>query len=331
MAAGFKQATVNAADVPSSQTNYPAYVDLSRVGITTLAEAQSVRCYSDSAKTTELAREIVSASEMHVKIPTLTSTFVLYIDYDGVRSDYAVTDTYGRNAVWTGFQIVLHAESALTDSTGNRTMGQTGTVAYASAQIGNGFSIPDTANYPTAPDANDIDYTGNMYYSAWLRRNDAGNRDSPFSKGSPWTDGTGYWMHFDSSNNVVINRPATSYSNLSLGTLDITTERKLFAYKKTAATNMKIYSNGSLLNTVTTNATGAFTANTASLRIGNRTDSDDLWDGTMDEVRFSSTLPSDDWLLIDYNNQSDEPGFWGTWTDAGGTTYTSQLMMMGMG
>ena len=43
MAAGFKTATVNASDVPSTQTNFPSYVDLSRLGITTLAEAESVR------------------------------------------------------------------------------------------------------------------------------------------------------------------------------------------------------------------------------------------------------------------------------------------------
>ena len=99
MAAGFKLATVNSARVPSTQTNFPAYVDLSRLGITTLAEAQSVRVYADSSKTTEWAREIVSATEMHVKVPSLTSTVTMYVDYDGVRSDYAVTDTFGRNAV----------------------------------------------------------------------------------------------------------------------------------------------------------------------------------------------------------------------------------------
>jgi len=119
MASGFKQATVNASDVPATLTNYPAYVALSRLGITTLAEAQSVRCYSDSAKTTELAREIVSVTEMHVKVSSLTSTFVLYVDWDGARADYAATDTYGRNAVWSDYAFVFHFENSLTNSVGN--------------------------------------------------------------------------------------------------------------------------------------------------------------------------------------------------------------------
>jgi hypothetical protein len=50
MAAGFKKATVRAADVPSTLTNFPTYVDLDRLGITTLAEAQSVRVYADVLK-----------------------------------------------------------------------------------------------------------------------------------------------------------------------------------------------------------------------------------------------------------------------------------------
>ena len=127
MAAGFKQATVNAASVPSTQTNFPAYVDLSRLGITTLAEAQSVRVYADSGKVTEWAREIVSATEMHVKVPSLTSTVTMYVDWDGVSADYAVTDTYGRNAVWSSYSTVIHNGGA-TDSTGNSTLSANGGV-----------------------------------------------------------------------------------------------------------------------------------------------------------------------------------------------------------
>ena len=139
MAAGFKTATVNASDVPSTQTNFPAYVDLSRLGITTQAEADSVRVYADSGKTTEWAREIVSATEMHVKIPSLTSTTAIYVDWDGVSSDYAVTDTYGRNAVWTGYKAVHHGDSVV-DASGNLgNLTNTGSVAYSAGKVGKAF------------------------------------------------------------------------------------------------------------------------------------------------------------------------------------------------
>lgn len=320
----FKQATVNASLVASSQTDFPAYVDLSRIGITTLAEAQSVRVYADSLKTTELAREIVTASEMWVKISSLTTTTTIYVDYDGVRADYGVTATYGRNNVWTGYDMVLHAQSDRVDATGKRTLGQVGTTAYAAGQIGNGFNIPDTANYPTVPDAADIDYTGNMYYRSWVKRNDTTNLDSFFSKGSPWTAGNGYWMHFsDGSNAIAINTPGSSFANTTLttgGGIDAVTAKKLIVMKKTSATNIKLLSNGVLHNTV--GVTAAFTTNANDMRVGNRTDADDIWDGWMDEVRFSSTIYSDNWDLTQYNNESDEASFWGTWTTvSSGTTY----------
>jgi hypothetical protein len=137
MAAGFKYATVNASDVPATQTNFPAYVDLSRLGITTLAEAQSVRVYAESSKTTEWAREIVSATEMHVKVPSLTSTVEIYVDWDGVRADYAVGDTYGRNAVWSDYAAVYHMDSLTTDYSGNsKTLTNTNSVANATGKIG---------------------------------------------------------------------------------------------------------------------------------------------------------------------------------------------------
>jgi uncharacterized membrane protein len=45
----------------------------------------------------------------------------IYVDWDGVRSDYAVSATYGRNAVWVDLALVNHFETATTDSSGNNT------------------------------------------------------------------------------------------------------------------------------------------------------------------------------------------------------------------
>jgi hypothetical protein len=71
-----KTATVASAKVAATLSNFPVYINLSRVkgSAMTQAEADSVRIYTDSAKTTEIAREIVSVSECHAKIPSLTTT-----------------------------------------------------------------------------------------------------------------------------------------------------------------------------------------------------------------------------------------------------------------
>jgi hypothetical protein len=40
--------------------------------------------------------------------------------------------------------------------------------------------------------------------------------------------------------------------------------------------------------------------------------------GDIDELRIRRTLLSANWITTEYNNQSDEAGFWGTWSDVGG-------------
>ena len=312
MAAGFKQATINASDVPSTQTNFPAYVDLSRLGITTLAEAQSVRCYSDAAKTTELAREIVSVSEMHVKIPSLTSTFTLYVDWDGTSSEYAVTDTYGRNNVWTDYDIVLHADG-LVDSTGKRTITEFGTVSYTAGQIGDGFSYG--TSYPRTADAADLDYTSNFYLSCWVKRTSTTTRDTIISKNS-WTVNTGYWIFFgDGGNTLNINTPGSSFSVFTMTSSFTTGSFQHMVIKKTGGVDFKSYRNGAIDATVA--QTGNFRVNATEVRFGQRFDFSDPFLGTIDELRLTDTLFSDDWIETEYNNQNDEATFWGTWTDAG--------------
>ncbi|MFS4438594.1 LamG-like jellyroll fold domain-containing protein [Paracoccaceae bacterium GXU_MW_L88] len=103
-----------------THTNFPAAVDLSILGITTQAEADSVRVYTDESKSVELPREIVSPSIMWVKLDALSNSDTYYVEYDGVSADYAVTDTYGRNAVWSDYELVMHCHNDI-DSTGNYT------------------------------------------------------------------------------------------------------------------------------------------------------------------------------------------------------------------
>jgi hypothetical protein len=40
--------------------------------------------------------------------------------------------------------------------------------------------------------------------------------------------------------------------------------------------------------------------------------------GLLDEVRVQKGVISNDWITTEYNNQSDEAGFWGTWSTVGG-------------
>lgn len=323
MAAGFKQATVNASDVPSTQTDFPAYVDLSRLGITTLAEAQSVRVYADSSKTTEWAREIVSEVEMHVKVPSLTSTVTMYVDWDGVSADYAVTDTYGRNAVWTGYQGVWHMDGSVTDSTSNGNNGTDTSVTYTGTKLGDYFNVSGTG-FSSLTDSAALNFSGSYTISFWTRTTST-NFGSPYSfmslSGS--FKGVAIRMNNSSPNKWVWNHmhstgdsgDMTSSGQVNSGSWLLSH----FVYD-TSANNREIFLNGASDSNLaeTNDATWAVDY----FRIGARkfgAGAEDIhFTGDIDEVRATNVARSDDWITTEYNNQSDEAGFWGTWTDVGG-------------
>lgn len=326
MATGFKQATVNAASVPATQTNFPSYVDLSRIGITTLAEAQSVRVYADSAKTTEWAREIVSATEMHVKVPSLTSTVSIFVDWDGVRADYAVTDTFGRNAVWSDYTIVLHGDST-TESSGNNTLTHTN-VTSVSGKIGQAFDATGATNSYSEFTTKlgtfwDNDYT----FQCWA---DLDSFDATNGNQFIWA-GDRNQQHIDISGQLILNTfnagssNVQSTSSLSLNTWTMT------HWQRVTATTGKLYINGAD-NTSGTNAmrnpAGTLTQ---AFRLFIREDNTaSAYDGQMDEIRLRAFELTANWITTEYNNQNAESTFWGTWSNVG-ASLPSNLMMMGVG
>lgn len=337
MAAGFKTATVNATDVPSTLSNYPAYVDLSRLGITTLAEAQSVRVYANSTKATEWAREIVSATQMWVKIPTLTSATSIYVSWDGVSSDYSVTDPYGRNAVWSDYEIVAHMEEVPTNTQVNST-GKTGGT-YNGAMVA-GDSV-------TGYFGNALDFDGSndeLSFSVSTAQDFQANDNYNIS----------YWIKTTEStqSNIIENRTAAGVP-FFVNTLETTgriamytrtsTTRRAYVTFTTAVNDgswhrVNITRDGSLdgnASAFTANIDGSADSQTAATTDAAGGSSTYSSSGTvrvagglngfantqLDEFRIGNNNLSDDWMSTEYNNQADEAGFWGTWADVGSSGY----------
>lgn len=327
MAAGFKSATVNAADVPATQTDFTAYVDLSRTGITTLAEAQSVRVYADSGKVTEWAREIVSVSEMWVKVPSLTSTVSIYVDWDGVRADYAATDTYGRNAVWTGNTVVYHMGDATTstvaDSTSNGYTGTkkaAGTPAEATGKIGNAqdgtYTLENSGTW-----INNASVNPNVYITMGTNTGDNGKLAVYVSASfqvstNTFSAGTWYKVRANFTGSQLL-----TYVN---GTLWDTFS------KTTTARSFTFWFNADAISD-----DRAFVGvDGSTMSIMSRTNGAGLWplDGKMDEFHWTASSVSANWETTEYNNQDDEAGFWGTWsTVGGGAAVSPTLTMRGVG
>lgn len=335
----FKTATVNASDVPATQTDFPAYVDLSRIGITTLAEAQSVRVYADDTMTIEWAREIVSATEMHVKVPSLTSTTPIYIAWSGGNADYAVTDTYGRNAVWSDYARVYHMEEGSgnrVDSTGNVVL--TGTTRGAVASfIGNGNDFEESSSdYLTSANTGLVNVT-DLSIEICFRAESF--TDTYPVLASVWRDNVdsrAWALAFIGSNlyfYVSDNGANSGTDQLASAVLSTATNYYVTCTFDGAATSVF----NTYINTVnyTKNSTVANSVanETTTLQVGHAEEfggvpTSSYFDGTIDELRIRIGVLSANWDTTRYNNQSDEAGFWGAWSDVGGTNTTNFFVMM---
>lgn len=338
--------TIQSSKVAADATDFVVYVDLSDLPSdfwdTVANGGGDIRCYKSDG-TTELAREVVSCNttgdtgELHIKYTgTLSgsSNTTIQIHADGTSSDYAVTATYGRNNVWTNYVAVLHGD-ALTDSTGTHTVTQSGTVAYGTGQMGNGFDMPGNGtNYPRIGDASTLDLLTDHYMSFWGKETSTSGRRSPYTKGSPWTGGNGYWLHVTRPSTWTMNDPGTAYSNLNIATEDIgTTAMNHIVYRKKAAYSMQMFFNGTAESEITatenSKADDAYTATTADVWVGRRGDAADAWDGIIDEFRLSDSVSAldSDWIATEDNNQGDTSTFY-TASAPGGGAYSQAIIIV---
>jgi len=335
MAAGFKSATVRAADVPATQTDFPSYVDLARIGITTLAEAESVRVYADSAKTTEWAREIVSLTEMHVKVPSLTSTVVMYVDWDGVRADYAVSATYGRNAVWRSeYAAVYHFATGLTDSTSNAVFAtNNGSTNASGGKIGNhqSFNGSQSFSIPLNPSGTSISITG------WIELSSTSDVAVIFEQSANYNSNPGAFITYLNGNGTqdqssfIQDYSMARFNNVAANSYN----HHAYVYDSTRGGTLENlpYING-VLQSYSSPSTHDNTGNllNSTLHIFSRNNTQFYTTGYIADLRIYKGTLSANWITTEHNNQNAEATFWGTWADAGGspaqTARRGVVMMM---
>jgi hypothetical protein len=289
-------------------------------GSITLAEAQSSRWYSDVAKTTELAREIVSADEIHVKVPSLTSSTEIYVDYDGIRSDYAVTDTYGRNAVWSDYVLVMHMEGNSNDSSGNGN-GTDTSMSYSTtnAKIAQAGQFNGTNSRIEAGTGRNV--TNAITISSWVR-NASTNSQIIIAKTNFVSSATDAWYlyrpYVSSQSRIETYVRIGGVDHYFSPTGDIPMSSPTHIVMTHDRSNARVYANGSIHATSGSQTGASITSNAGGVRIGAAGSTPILhWDGAIDEIRVSGLWRNGDWIVTEYNNQNNVGTFWGTVIDAG--------------
>jgi len=226
----------------------------------------------------------------------------IWMDYDGIRSDYAVTATYGRNAVWPDYEMVLHMNS-LTDSSANATVTNSG-ATLASGIMGDGYDFSSDRLATTT-------FTHGTYVAIGRDATNDGNLSVFMAGPSP-----GGWLNTNLGFTVgVWNKVDVVYNGSSLiGYLNAT------AFTPASKTGSYSRTIQSWVNPDSLKDYSAITGvDGGGIAIGDRIRTTSNWplDGKLDEFRVRFSAITANWITTEYNNQNANGSFWEA-TDAGG-------------
>ncbi len=279
-----------------------------------------IRFSSDSAGQTQLACEIVEfvtdatpanqKCEIWVKIPTLSysADTDIYIWYNKAgETQPAVTDTFGRNAVWGDYEAVLHLNETSgpwTDSTGNgHNASLTSGTAISSVSTGHPFNgrwLDFTGSEAlTLANSNSMLDSSPMMMSCWINpdflgvsQGVLGNRHS-----SPDT----HWFQIQSSGRFFVKRTGAEdiYEATTSGTGN--TQYWVATHNSSA---LKAYIDGALEGSDTTIQNTAGIVGGNDYRIGTYYDGSSFVNARIGEVRARKSVLTDDWFASEYNSQS---------------------------
>jgi len=249
-----------------------------------------------------------------VKVPSINNGTVIYIYYGNssvTSSQENKTDVWGTD--YGGVWHLGETSNPYNDSTSNGNNSVSGTYpTQANGKIGNGQTFSGGEEIIITPTSS-IELSTDGAVSVWFNPSDVtsgyhdllekgGNGGYVYFLGATGTAWPGMWWGPQSTS------PSYWATTNPSQPLAVGNWYKLDGVSSGGYNTL--YINGSLVGT----SSGAFSfSNTGSLRIGNGVDG--YTQGTIDEIRVSTTVRSADWITTEYNNQSAPSGFYALGTE----------------
>lgn len=281
------------------------------------ANGYDITFYSDAALTTLLKFERVfwdattGVVEFWVKVPTLASASatVIYLAYGNIAIS---TDQQDKLNTWnTNFKGVWHLQETsgnLLASAGVTNMVPNGSPTQGSTgQIKNAVAFASASSQYLTSTASGNFSAANFTISAWIKKASTGVAHSIFSKSGVTSDIRGYIFQVRSTNKLQLDFQDFGQATANTAISDTTTwHYVVVAYD---GANANFYLDGAADGTP---ALSAFGTITQSQRIGvtNIFSLQDYFDGTIDEVRYSNSVRTTDWIAAEYSNQNDPANFY---------------------
>lgn len=314
----------------SSLSNFPVEISITNADLKSTGNGGKVAksngediLFTKSDGTTKLNHEIESYSASGgiliawVTLPTLSATTDtdVYLYY----GNSTATDQQNSAAVWdANYKGVWHLKESPTnaageikDSTGTGNNGTSLNMAAGEQTAGQIDGSLDFNGFANGVDLSSGYTDANSFtFSAWVRSdgNNAGNKI--FSNGRSGGSSSGWSVGFGGSDGAyrftkygIVDAEVTSGSWSS----DFT----YVVWVVKANNDVEVYVNGVSAGSV--GNTSTITTNASDARIGFNRDSTnssgDYWNGLIDEVRYSNTIRSSDWIATEYNNQNSPSTF----------------------
>jgi hypothetical protein len=320
----FQDFVIDPAQVDADLTDFPVFLRGSDLPAThliwTKAKSAGEDVKASLADDTEIPIEIVDFDqagtdfEIHTKYEgTLSSTTggTVRLNFGNPSgAAYAEGDTYGREAVWNAnYRAVLHlGETAnndaggYLDSTANDFDG-TGTsmTSQAAGQLG---IAADFINSTDGIDIGDVDLTGDLSISCWLRPDSVQSDVMVLHKVNSYGLNLAYTSGGigGATDKIGFHRRAGG----SWSTVNTTTSQNASAMQLIHGvwdgTNSIIYYNGSSETTGGEATATDQNNNNADIGLG--------IDGLVDELRISSVALAASWISTEYNNQDSSGTFY---------------------
>lgn len=331
----------------SNVENFPVYVNLADMPAAFWTYVRSdcgdIRVIS-SHGAPEIPREIVTCNtgaqtgELWFKAPLLSGVtdMPFYVYYgNSSATDYAATETFGRNNVWTnGYKAVWHLKDGTTlsgtDATSNTNTGTAGAGATAVAgKLDGGADFAGSStSYIEAAHSTSLSISTPLTLSAWVYLDAYGGASNLYIRGiiskylttnayfiriGNGASGSANYLDFGGATHIIesTNFPLSQWVYVT-GTTD-------------ASGNGKLFRDGSQVLT----GTVSIGTNTENVRIGEDYSSganDRNWDGKIDEARISNVERTPGWIKTEYNNQNSPSTFYST---AGYTAPARVIRLLG--
>lgn len=242
----------------------------------------------------------------------------------------AVSDTYGRNAVWDQvFESAWHFEADGVDSAGNWDLTAYGTPTFNTGQVGNCVEFNGgTTQYlsNTTNGAGDCVGSSPLYVEAWLnmdRLNVYQNIIGKYKQSSPAA--FVYQIDVTNAGKLAINTRNDAWIVENTALTQDAWEHVAVSFDGSAVA--KFYQAGAADGTPTENAIVNTAGGSIGLDVGVSRGGvlEQFIDGQVDELRLAFTDLGGDWAITSYRN-SYSPSTFGTGTDVSlGTTHNASI------